>query len=137
MANAAVIENGKVARVIVVDTDAQGAIINFPADGLVLSDVAAVGDTYTNGQFVRPPVEVIPPSVPTSVTPRQARLALLAAGLLDKVEAAVTSAGGATKVTWDYAAVINRSDTLISTIGTSLNLTSDQIDVLFKYAATQ
>lgn len=77
------------------------------------------------------------PAVPQSVSPRQARLALLAAGLLDQVEAAVNAAGGATKVSWDYATQINRTDPLIMTIGASLSLTQDQIDTLFKFAATQ
>ncbi|MBR1173902.1 hypothetical protein JQ617_08050 [Bradyrhizobium sp. KB893862 SZCCT0404] len=76
-------------------------------------------------------------TVPQVVTPRQARLALFAAKLLDQVEQAVTTAGGATKITWDFATEIRRDDPLITTIGSALNLTSDQIDVLFKYAATQ
>jgi hypothetical protein len=75
-------------------------------------------------------------SVPQTVSPRQARLALLAAGLLDQVEASVSAAGGATKITWDYATEINRTDPLIISIGAALKLTDDQIDVLFRYAAS-
>jgi hypothetical protein len=74
--------------------------------------------------------------VPASVTPRQARLALLNAGLLDHVEAAVQSAGGATRITWEYASYISRSDPLITGIGASLNLTESQIDDLFRAAGT-
>lgn len=76
-------------------------------------------------------------AIPQTVSPRQARLALLAAGLLDQVEAAVNAAGGATKVSWDFATQINREDPLIAAIGAAIPLTSDQIDTLFKYAATQ
>lgn len=85
-----------------------------------------------------PPVAVSP-GVPQSVTPRQARLALFAAGLLDQVQTAVDAAGGATKITWEYATQINRTDDLITKISTGLTppLTSDQIDALFVYAAKQ
>jgi hypothetical protein len=74
--------------------------------------------------------------VPMTVTPRQARLALLGAGLLDDVETAVNAAGGATKITWDYATEVNRTDPLIIAIGASLSLTSLQIDDLFRQAST-
>jgi hypothetical protein len=132
--------------------DANGLIVNridldnlsdWPVpDGhtLVPDEGYNIGGSIAGGVYTPPASDIPvpqPPSVPQSVTPRQARLALLAAGLLDAVEAAVNAAGGATKVTWDFATVINRTDPLISTIGSSLNLTSDQIDVLFKYAATQ
>jgi hypothetical protein len=79
-----------------------------------------------------PPV----PGVPQSVTPRQARLALLANGLLDQVTASVNSAGGATLITWEYASVFLRTDPLITSIGAALNLTDAQIDALFVQAAT-
>jgi hypothetical protein len=71
----------------------------------------------------------VPPYAP--VTPRQARLALNAAGLLDAVNAAVNAAGGATLITWEYATQIERNDPLISQIGSSLGLTDAQIDDLF------
>jgi hypothetical protein len=74
-------------------------------------------------------------SVPTSVTPRQARLALLSVGLLDKVETAVNAAGGATKITWDYATEVRRDDPMITTIGSSLGLTDAALDLLFRQAA--
>lgn len=73
--------------------------------------------------------------VPTSVTPRQARLALYGAGLLDQVEANVKAIGGPAQITWDYATTINRDDPLITQLGSSLNLTSAQIDALFSQAA--
>lgn len=75
-------------------------------------------------------------SVPQSVTPRQARLALLGAGLLDQVDAAITVAGGATKITWDWASAIYRNDPLIAAISSGLHLTDAQIDALFTKAAT-
>jgi hypothetical protein len=71
----------------------------------------------------------------TSVTPRQARLALLNAGLLDAVQAAVDTAGGSTKITWEYAISVNRDDPLIGTLGAALSLSGAQIDALFDAAA--
>lgn len=70
------------------------------------------------------------------VSPRQARLALLAAGLLDEVQAAVDAAGGATKITWEYATEISRTDPMIDAIGAALNMTDAQIDALFATAKT-
>jgi len=69
-----------------------------------------------------------------TVTPRQARLALLGAGLLDEVETAVTNAGGAAKITWDYATQIRRTDPLVTILGTALGLSDAQIDALFTRA---
>lgn len=89
-----------------------------------------LADGGVPGPYVEPPVPT-----PTTVTPRQARLALLQAGLLDDVEAAVNAAGGATKITWEYATEINRNDALIDTLGVALGLTSEQIDGLFSAAA--
>lgn len=76
----------------------------------------------------------VPPYV--TVTPRQARLALLEAGLLDAVETAVNTAGGATKIAWDYATEIYRGDPLIDAIGTALNVSEEQKDALFERAAS-
>lgn len=75
----------------------------------------------------------VPPYL--SVTPRQARLALLGAGLLNQVETAVTNAGGAAKITWDYATQIRRTDPLVTTLGATLGLSDAQIDALFEQAA--
>lgn len=74
--------------------------------------------------------------IPKTVTPRQARLVLLQAGLLDQVESSINTVGGSAKITWEYATQIDRDDPLITTLGQSLNLTDQQIDNLFIQAAT-
>lgn len=79
--------------------------------------------------------EPAPSLVPQSVSPRQARLALLAAGLLDQVEAAVTTAGGATKIAWDHANSIKRTDPNVLSVGARLAMTDSQIDDLFRAAS--
>lgn len=69
--------------------------------------------------------------VPQSVTMRQARLALLGAGLLDDVEAAIAGAGPAAKIEWDYAAEVQRSSGLVPAMAAALGMTNEQIDALF------
>jgi hypothetical protein len=83
------------------------------------------------------PVEVIPPApiVPTRVSQRQARIALLRGGLLDAVDLAVEEEGGEAKITWEWAEYINRHDPFIETLGSKLGLSDDDIDDLFIAAA--
>lgn len=97
----------------------------------------AEGWTWDGQAFAAPPPpEVAPPAVPASVTARQARLALHAAGLLDQVEAAVAAAGGATQIEWEYATTIERASPLLAAISGGLGLTAEQVDALFSQAAT-
>ena len=88
-------------------------------------------DTIT---WPAPPVPPVP--VPTSVTMRQARLALLAAGLLDMVDAAIMGAGPAAKIEWDYATEVQSASGLVPAMATALGMTDAQIDALFVQAAT-
>lgn len=80
----------------------------------------------------------VPPAPPpiTSVTPRQARLALLGAGLLDTVNSMIEGLSPADRITWDYATTIERTDPLIASLGAALELTEEQIDALFTNAAS-
>lgn len=75
--------------------------------------------------------ETVTPDVPFAVSMRQARLALLAAGLLDDVEAAVQAAGQAAQIEWEYAAEVQRTSSLISALTPALGLTEQQVDDLF------
>lgn len=74
--------------------------------------------------------------VPQSVTPLQARQALLASNLLDAVNAAVAGADAATKLAWEYATAVERNSPFTKTLATALNLTDAQVDALFIKAAT-
>lgn len=71
----------------------------------------------------------------TVVTMRQAQLALLADGLLDKVDAAVAQAPRAVQVTWATAGTVERTNPLIASLQPSLGLTDEQVDALFAQAA--
>lgn len=69
-----------------------------------------------------------------SVTMRQARLALLHAGLLEAVEIAVTNAGPAAKIEWEYATTVDKDWPLVNSLVTSLGLSDFEIDNLFTAA---
>ena len=73
--------------------------------------------------------------VPQQVTMRQARLALLGAGLLDDVEAVISAAGRAAQLEWEYAAVAERSNPAVAIVQQQKALTDAQIDDLFREAA--
>ena len=73
--------------------------------------------------------------VPQQVTMRQARLALLSAGLLDDVEMVIAAAGRAAQMEWEYAAVVDRSNPAIAIVQQQKALTDEQIDDLFREAA--
>ena len=83
-------------------------------------------DTIT---WPEPPAPPVP--VPQSVTMRQARLALLAAGLLDDVEAAVVASGRAAQIEWEYATEVTRDHLLIASVQNAQGLSDTEIDALF------
>lgn len=77
--------------------------------------------------------------VPESVTMRQARLAMLGAGILDEVGALIQQMPGdegrAARIDWEYALDVRRDWPLIDGLGSQLGLTEQQIDELFIAAA--
>lgn len=78
-------------------------------------------------------------SVPVSVTMRQARLALLGAGLLDDVEVAINALPEpprtAARIEWDYASEVHRGSEFVGMMGAALMLDDDALDALFVTAA--
>lgn len=79
-------------------------------------------------------------SIPQVVTMRQARLALLGAGLLPGVTTAINALPSpqkeAAQIEWEYAAVVQRSSGLVPAMGAALGMTETQLDDLFLLAAT-
>lgn len=79
------------------------------------------------------------PDVPQTVTMKQARLALLNASLYTATNSAIAAmtgpAGQAAQIEWEFSATVSRSDVLMTGVGTTLGLTSEQIDALFIAAA--
>ena len=74
-------------------------------------------------------------AVPEVVSARQARLALIGAGLLDAVETAIAALpSAADRVEWEYATEIRRDHPLIASLGVALSLSTEDIDDLFRIA---
>jgi len=67
---------------------------------------------------------------PKLLTPKQARLALLGAGLYDTVNQAV-KANPAHEIYWEYALEVKRDDALLLELATVMGLSSEQLDALF------
>jgi hypothetical protein len=79
------------------------------------------------------------PPPPASVTMRQARLALLQAGHLAAVTAALAAtpgmAGEAARIEWEYASTLERDSPLVQAFAAQLGLTGADLDALFTAAA--
>ena len=79
------------------------------------------------------------PVVPRAVTMRQARLALLGAGKLADVDAAINGMSEPTKsaarIEWEYSGEVQRHNGFVAALGPALGLTEAQIDALFIAAA--
>lgn len=90
------------------------------------------GMVLEDGVWVSPPV-VIP--VPQEVTMRQARLALLDAGLLSSVQTAINSlpepARTKAQIEWDYSNALQRDNSFVTTLGAALGLNEAALDSLF------
>ena len=81
----------------------------------------------------------IQPAIPAEVTMRQARLALLGAGKLAGVEAAIASMPEphrtAASIEWEYSYSLQRNNPFVSQLGAALGLDDAGIDALFIAAA--
>lgn len=89
---------------------------------------------YNGSDFIAP----IPPApvIPTQVSMRQARLALLQNNLLDDVENAIANGTRADQITWEYATEVNRSDALVQNLSVALGLSETDLDNLFILASS-
>jgi hypothetical protein len=83
-----------------------------------------------------PPLLPPPPEpVPERVSALQARRALLAADMLDRVEAAIAQQPRAIQIAWEYATEIYRDDPALATAAQAIGLDADALDDLFRAAA--
>ena len=100
---------------------------------------------WSNGWAIEAIPQPAPPppppmGIPQSVTMRQARLALLRAGLLDDVDAAIAAIPDpvqrkAAEIEWEYAQTVDRNSPFTQQMAVGLNLTAEQLDALFTQAA--
>lgn len=108
-----------------------------PLTWVACADNVTTEWTYGGGVFVQPagppPVPVV---IPTVVSMRQARLALLQGGLLTTVNTAIETGSEADIITWEYATEVNRADTLVANLATGLGLSETDLDNLFLLAST-
>lgn len=83
--------------------------------------------------------KVPPAAPPASVTMRQARLALLGAGVLSGVDAFIDGLPSpqkeAARIEWEYAATVERGSALVTALAVALTLDSAALDALFTAAA--
>lgn len=81
-----------------------------------------------------------PAPVPQSVTMRQARQAMLYAGILVQVDSLIAAMPGeegeSARIDWNHARDVKRDWPLIGALGPQVGLNEQQIDDLFIYAAT-
>lgn len=92
-----------------------------------------------DGETLTPP-PAPPVTIPSAVTMRQARLALLAAGKLSLVDAAIDALPEPQRtqaqIEWEYSQEVRRSNPLLTLIAPALGLDDDGLDALFVQAAT-
>ena len=103
------------------------------------TDYAEYLKWVAEGNEPLPADPVIPPKV-TEVTMRQARLALLGAGLLDGVDAALNAIPNeaqrkAALIEWEFSNTVQRDMALVQQLAPALGLSEQQLDNLFAQAA--
>ena len=127
-----IIENGVVVNTIEVES------LSFLPNLIDASLGGSIGDSYINGEFIKP---TQPKVVPSIVTMRQARLALLDANLLDNVEQVLNllpePMKSEAKIDWEYAAEVRRDWPTLNQIAEYLDLTEEFIDDMFILAASK
>ena len=107
------------------------------------STIARLNFTRADFPDAQPPAlpEYVPVVVaaPEVVTMRQARLALLGAGLLAQVNTAVANMpgaeGDAARIEWEYAQEVRRDSPLVAALSAAFGWTSAQLDDLFTEGA--
>ena len=115
------------------DADALVTVANADRD----KALAQVATLTAQLAALQPPVDAT--GVPQVITMVQAQLALLGAGLLDRVNAALAAIPGdqgkAAMIEWTNSANVHRTNALVGAMQASLGMTDAQIDALFIAAA--
>ena len=123
----------------------------IPADAveITVEEWHALLDGQSQGKIIvagaggKPELQYPPPPAPIapqSVTMRQARLALLSAGYLDRVQEAFANIPDenvkkAAMIEWEYASTVERQSPFTTQMAALLGLSSTDLDALFTAAA--
>ena len=131
-----IIENGVVVNTIIATlAEAQST---YPNATCIEATTGGIGWLWDGEVFTPPPPP--PPVVLSAITMRQARLALLGAGLLDDVDAAINALPSpqkeAARIEWEYSQEVQRHNGFVSVLAPMLGMTAEQTDALFVQAAT-
>lgn len=112
-----------------------GAVIPLPPQ----ESYGYVYQEWIDGGNTPEPASADPVQIPSSVTMRQARLALLAAGKLDDVEAAINALPEPPKtpalIEWNYSNEVLRHNGFVSQIAPLIGMTPADLDAIFIEAA--
>ena len=123
-------ENGIVTNTIEVES------LDF-LPNLIDGSEGGIGWTWDGETLTPPPAPPVP--TPSSVTMRQARLALLASGKLALVDAAIETLPepqrAQAQIEWEFASEILRASPLVGVMGAALSLDAAALDELFVEAA--
>ena len=114
-------------------TDATNTVVyRINDDGSCESHlVEVIADWIAEGNTPEP--ADIPPVVIPDISMRQARLALLADGLLDDIESAMSTPEY--KIWWEYSTVVERNNYLVKDILAILGKSEADIDEMFLRAS--
>lgn len=107
---------------------------------LCVSQGDGLWTVYEDGDELPPsPPPVVDNGVPSTVSMRQARTALLGAGLLSQIDTAISALPSPQKETaqieWEYSQEVQRNNGLVSMMASVIGLTDKQVDELFIAAA--
>lgn len=111
-----------------------------PLPDITLGGMVRQGNTLVFSQTRKDEHDAALVVIPGEVTMRQARQALILAGLDEAVEAAIDAIPGVpgklARAEWDKSQTVQRDRALVNQLGAGLGLTPQQIDALFITAAT-
>ena len=121
-------------------------VIAYSGDQIDLfrADVAQYGGEVDEALLAEVEAEWVPPPpppvvIPQSVTMRQARIALLRAGLLSDVDTAINALPSpqkeAVRIEWEYSQEVQRHNGFVSQLAQALGLDDEALDNLFVTAA--
>lgn len=112
-----------------------GGFSRISGSETVLYPLSVIGEGCTVTDYVPPPPAPKKEPVPDVITMRQARLALLGAGLLDDIDNAIAALPephkSAAKIEWEYSSQVQRNNGFVDKLAPMLGMSKEQIDQLF------